>query len=169
MQKEIMYAPSEGEFPNETDNDMTLKDAHDDYYDSRSIIPADNVDADGVPWATVGENIRKGAKVSSSKEKILEALSTLIGMTLSYEEVNCTLAPNEYIIVDNPIFSTTKYAIYSNTKLVVGFFILSSNITSGYANLGFQTANGVNRININMQNVTETGLTGTLKIGVLVA
>ena len=28
--------------------------------DERQMIPADNVDAEGTAWATVGENIRKG-------------------------------------------------------------------------------------------------------------
>lgn len=104
MQKEIMYAIPEGEFPKETDNDTTLKDTHDDYYDSRSIIPTDNVDADGVPWATVGENIRKGSKEVSHSfvEKIY---STLLGVDVEILTIHCKIVNNKFVIDTNKVYA----------------------------------------------------------------
>lgn len=153
----------------EDESQIVAQDAHDDYYDSRSIIPADNVDANGVPWTTVGENIRKGAKESPSKEKVLEALSSLFGVKISYEEVNCTLTPNQAIIVDNNKFIGTNYAIRPLSSVVVAFFFLSSKTTTGTSNVVCQLAKGNNNINIVMQNTRDNAVTGTLKLGVLLA
>ena len=45
--------------------------------DDRQMIPADNVDAEGTAWATVGENIRKGVKEIPSIDASLNDISKL--------------------------------------------------------------------------------------------
>nr|DAE52326.1 MAG TPA: hypothetical protein [Caudoviricetes sp.] len=151
----------------EDESQIVAQDAHDDYYDSRSIIPADNVDADGVPWATVGENIRNGAKAPSSKEKVLEAISALLDTDVKYEVVNCTLSPGRNIVVDNTLFVGRSTSITSS-KTIILFFVLSCNINSGNNMLSFLLNQNVNNT-ILIQNTSNSAITGTIKLGVLLA
>ena len=75
-------------------------------YDERQMIPADNVDAVGVAWATVGENIRKGANGVSTDttfvEKLIESLTgiSVKVTTIHYDRTNadgarCTVDAEE--------------------------------------------------------------------------
>lgn len=112
------------------ESQIAVQDAHDDYYDSRSIIPADNVDADGVPWATVGENIRKGAK-SISTETLEKLFSALLGKPARIEYLTCTITPNETLTVDNKIFTGRTIVISANNYDIAAFFVINSNITNG--------------------------------------
>lgn len=152
----------------EDESQIVAQDAHNDYYDSRSIIPADNVDADGVPWATVGENIRNGAKASPSKEKVLEALSALLGVEVKYEVVTCTIKADTIVSTDNALFIGEKNSIRSR-KTILAFFILSTNSNSGFANIISQFSSGVNTVHINMQGSGVNAINGIVKLGVLLA
>ena len=78
--------------------------------DERQMIPADNVDAEGTAWATVGENIRKGKNGSGgggdttiTKETIANFFNTLTGgdwrvadMTISYRTAQSDPPSVEY-------------------------------------------------------------------------
>lgn len=84
----------------------------------RQMIPADNVDAEGTAWATVGENIRKGKNGSGgsgggggdatiTKETIANFYNTLVGgdwrvadMTISYHTAQSDQPSVEYHDVD---------------------------------------------------------------------
>lgn len=135
--------------------------------DERQMIPADNVDADGTPWATVGENIRKGSKEAPTKEDALNMLSALLGVDLSLEEVTCTLKPSEPIKVDNPVF-TGKYEVITSNKMIVDFFVISSTIKSGNGVLAMRSFGGIGNT-ITMQISGANAITGTVKLAVLLA
>lgn len=106
----------------EDESQIVAQDAHDDYYDSRSIIPADNVDADGVPWATVGENIRKGAKNVNIElaEKMYSAILgfdvEIVNVTLDLSKEQITTSDprvtgsNNAVFIDNPFVLITAYS-----------------------------------------------------------
>ena len=81
----------------------------------RQMIPADNVDAEGTAWATVGENIRKGKNGSSgsggdaaiTKETIANFYNSLTGgdwrvadMTISYRSGQSDPPSVEYHDID---------------------------------------------------------------------
>lgn len=80
--------------------------------DDRQMIPADNVDAEGTAWATVGENIRKGKNGSGgeatlTKETIANFYSALTGgdwrvadMTISYRTEQSDPPSVEYHDID---------------------------------------------------------------------
>ena len=71
------------------ENPMTLSLRAEKAGSGRQMIPADNVDAEGTAWATVGENIRKGKNgsggsggggdVALTKETIANFYNTLVG------------------------------------------------------------------------------------------
>ena len=67
-----------------TEKQMTLSLRNATAGTGRQMIPADNVDAEGTAWATVGENIRKGAKkipsINVLKEDISELKEDLTGL-----------------------------------------------------------------------------------------
>lgn len=109
----------------EVEKQIVAQDAHDDYYDNRQMIPADNVDADGVPWVTVGENIRKGAKYVDIDNLILKMLSALTGVNgTKYEFVNIVksknLTPGFHMSPDNT-------AVFKDKGNIVGFFLLKTD------------------------------------------
>lgn len=135
--------------------------------DERQMIPADNVDADGTPWATIGENIRKGAKGVPTKEYALNIMSALLGVDLSLEEVTCTIKPHVPIAVDNSNFTGKNETIISTKKLLV-FFVISSTITSGDAILAMRSFGDVGNT-ITMQIAGSNAITGTIKLAVLLA
>lgn len=147
----------------EQESQIVAHDAH----DSRSIIPADNVDADGIPWATVGENIRKGSKGAPTKEDALNIISALLDIDLSIEEVTCTLKPSTPISVDNPHFNGKNEVITSNKK-IVGFFVISSEIKNGNGVLAMRSFGALNNT-ITLQSTGPTAITGTVKLAVLLA
>ena len=60
-----------------TEKQMTLSLRSAKTDDSRQMISSDNVDAEGTAWATVGENIRKGAKKIPSINVLKEDISEL--------------------------------------------------------------------------------------------
>ena len=122
----------------EDESQIVAQDAHDDYYDSRSIIPADNVDADGVPWATVGENIRKGAK-NVGIELAEKMYSAILGLDVEIVDVTLNLSATNIktsdarvvggknvVFIDNPFVLITAYSNNitdispSNIYLVIG-------------------------------------------------
>ncbi len=109
----------------EDESQIVAQEAHDDYYDSRSIIPADNVDADGVPWATVGENIRNGAKDVGIK--MLEKMySAVLGFDVELVDVEVFLNDSKLKTSDsrvrpgdNAVFIENPFillSVYSKTK-----------------------------------------------------
>lgn len=151
----------------EPESQIDAQNAH-DYYDSRSIIPADNVDEDGTAWATVGENIRKGSKVAPTKENALNMLSALLGIDISVEEVTCTLVPSNPIGVDNSDFIGRNEIIEAKSKTIVGFFVLESNISYGNAAITMRSFAG-RKNSITMQFIGVNALTGTIKLAVLLA
>ena len=67
-----------------TEKPMTLSFRAGKAVTDRQMIPADNVDAEGTAWATVGENIRKGAKKIPS---IDESLNTINGLKEDISEL----------------------------------------------------------------------------------
>lgn len=134
--------------------------------DERQMIPADNVDNNCTAWATIGENIRKGCKGAPTKEDALNTLSALLGVDLSIEEVTCTLKTNEHITVDNPVFTGGNEVISSN-KMIVGFFVISSDIKSGNG-LAMCSFGAIGNT-ITMQNSASSAITGTVKLAVLLA
>jgi hypothetical protein len=106
----------------EDERQIVAQEAHDDYYDSHSIIPADNVDADGVPWATVGENIRNGAK-NVNIELAEKMYSAILGYDAEIAEVTLDLSVSPIItsdprvtggvnavFIDNPFVLITAYS-----------------------------------------------------------
>ena len=87
--------------------------------DERQMIPADNVDAEGTAWATVGENIRKGKNGSGvsggggggdatlTKETIANCYNSLTGgdwrvadMTITFDTRDTNPVTIEYHDVD---------------------------------------------------------------------
>lgn len=90
-------------------------------YDGRQMIPADNVDADGKAWPTLGENIRHGVNGAFDRAKAIEMLSALLGHTVEVEEVTCVLKPGATITVDNPKFIGHSELIEAKTKTIAGF------------------------------------------------
>lgn len=120
----------------EVESRIVTQDAHDDYYDSRQMIPADNVDADGVPWATVGENIRKGHNGVISKQIAIEMLSALLGTQIEIETVNVVVTKSTPLTIDNTKFKVTNASIYSVEKSIIGFFC-KSDVTNGFSNIYF--------------------------------
>lgn len=140
----------------------------DNRYDDRQMIPADNVDEDGTPWATVGENIRKGSKIAPTKENALNMLSALLGVDISVEEVTCTLVPSKPIGIDNSDFIGRNEIIEAKSKTIVSFFVLESNISSGNAAITMRSF--IDRKNsITIQITGANALTGTIKLAVLLA
>ena len=135
--------------------------------DERQMIPADNVDANGTPWATVGENIRKGSKGAPTKDDALNMLSALLGVDLSLEVVTCTLKPREPVAVDNHIFTGKNETIISS-KMIVGFFVVASTVQSGSGNLCMRSLKNFGNA-ITLQNLGESAITGTIKLAVLLA
>lgn len=102
-----------------TEKPMTLSLRGAKAGNDRQMIPADNVDAEGTAWATVGENIRKGKNGSGgsggggggdatlTKETIANFLNTLTGgdwrvadMTISYRTAQSDPPSVEYHDVD---------------------------------------------------------------------
>ena len=101
----------------EDESQIVAQDAHDDYYDSRSIIPSDNVDYDGVPWATVGENIRKGAK-NVNIELVEKIYSAILGIDV--EIVNVTLDLSKArITTSDPRVTGGNNAVFIDNKFVL--------------------------------------------------
>lgn len=137
----------------------------DNFYDDRHMIPADNVDANGTTWVTVGENIRHGSNGTPNKEEALEMLSTLLGVKLSYEEVTCTLTPNKAVSTDNHNFIGTTDGITS-VKQIVSYFVLNNNTTGGSTSMTYYNLKG--KLYILLQ-ASSNPLTGTIKLGVLLA
>lgn len=82
--------------------------------DDRQMIPADNVDAEGTAWATVGENIRKGTKEIPS---IDAALNTISEIKEDISELKEDL--DDLYGVGNNIFDINSlidgYTVYPNT------------------------------------------------------
>lgn len=152
----------------EVEKQIVAQDSHDDYYDNRQIIPADNVDADGVPWATVGENIRRGVNGKIDKAKALEMISALIGTTVSVEEVTCTIKPKENITVDNPLFNGHTIVINIDSKTIVGFFVTKSSISEGTEPIYLRNHAGFKN-SIQMRSAISSSLSGTVTLVVLVA
>lgn len=139
----------------------------DNRYVDRQMIPADNVDTNGIAWLTVGENIRKGAKGEPTKKDALNIISALLGINISIENVTCTLKPGAPIKVDNPVF-TGKNEVITSSKKIVSFFVISSTITSGNSVLSMRSFGGLNNA-ITMQAVGENSITGTIKLAVLLS
>lgn len=154
-----------------TEKPMTLglrgAKANSGIYGGAQMIQADNVDANGVAWATVGENIRKGAKGLPTKDDALNIISALLGVDLSLEEVTCTLKPSVPIAVDNPIFTGRK-EIITASKTIVGFFVISSTIKSGNGVLSMRSFGGFGNT-ITMQTDSGNAITGNIKLAVLLA
>lgn len=69
-------------------------------YDGRQMIPADNVDADGKAWPTVGENIRQGTK-DVGIEMAEKMYSAILGKKMHIVPVICDMS--EDIIKTNSI------------------------------------------------------------------
>ncbi len=93
----------------EDESQIVAHDDHDDYYDSRSIIPADNVDADGVPWATVGENIRNGKK-NYGINFLASLFSDIFGVEMQIVDVEINMT-QDIISTNIPTIETTKTGI----------------------------------------------------------
>ena len=101
-----------------TEKPMTLSLRGAKASNGRQMIPADNVDAEGTAWATVGENIRKGKNGSGgsggggdatiTKETIANFYNTLVGgdwrvadMTITYSTGQSAGMPSvEYHDID---------------------------------------------------------------------
>lgn len=96
-----------------TEKPMTLSLRGAKSGNDRQMIPADNVDAEGTAWATVGENIRKGKNGSGgsggggdatiTKETIANFYNSLVGgdwrvadMTISYRTAQSDPPSVEY-------------------------------------------------------------------------
>lgn len=117
----------------EDESQIVAQDAHDDYYDSRSIIPADNVDADGVPWVTVGENIRQGKNLTIDRNLLTELFSALIGSEVKIIEAVCTIAPSTDIKVDNPDLTGGPTGVYLKKSGIISLVLVSDvKYTSSY-------------------------------------
>lgn len=90
--------------------------------------PADTVDASGKVWDTVGENIRKGNKASSS------IIKSIYGddCDIIYADVNI---PSTGIIKTSvsSLISNETRIIHAN-KNIVGFFIVNINGIKGDVN-----------------------------------
>lgn len=98
------------------------KKADQNIYDGRQMIPADNVDADGKAWPTVGENIRKGTK--DINEKLAEKMYAeilgfdveIVDVTLDLSKTNITttdprvIGGNNAVFIDNPFVLITAYS-----------------------------------------------------------
>lgn len=116
----------------EDESQIVAQEAHDDYYDSRSIIPADNVDADGVPWATVGENIRKGSKNYAS-DFLASLFSGFFGFEMQIVNVEINLR-NDILTTNIPSIKTTSSAIFPPQPFcILGIsYPVDSSTTSQY-------------------------------------
>lgn len=115
----------------EDESQIVAQEAHDDYYDSRSMIPADNVDATGVPWATVGENIRFGANAIIDLNKVNDIFSLIIGYDVEIQHVVCTLhGSNKSITVDNSLFKGGTSGVYLSSGVISGFMLTGSSLTN---------------------------------------
>lgn len=139
----------------------------DNLYDDRQMIPADNVDANGTPWATVGENIRHGSNGTPNKDEVLEMLSTLLGIKLSYEEVTCTLTSST-IAVDNALF-VGHYNIIETSKHIVAFFVINASITEGKSPMYLINYSPYSTSIFMKGDGDYASLRGTIKLGVLLA
>lgn len=100
-----------------TEKPMTLSFRAGKAVNDRQMIPADNVDAEGTAWATVGENIRKGKNGSGgsgggvdatiTKETIANFYNSLVGgdwrvadMTITRDNNGNDIPTVEYHDVD---------------------------------------------------------------------
>ena len=92
----------------------------------RQMIPADNVDAEGTAWATVGENIRHGAKDVVYRKELLDAfVSAVLGTDSEVITVECDLSGDmiTYSPAHHNIEGGTNYLIFKSD-----FMILSVNL-----------------------------------------
>lgn len=135
-------------------------------YDGRLMIPADNVDADGKSWPTVGENIRFGEKITSNMT-MLKNISNLLGVDVIYETTNVIIAPNTPIVTDNPNFGTTKNRLYYKSGSIVAFFILNTSINSD-EQVVVMTVSSSNSTMLTIRNSSSAALNGNVTIGALV-
>ena len=94
----------------------------------RQMIPADNVDAEGTAWATVGENIRHGAKDTGIGKEFLNAfVSAVLGTDSEVITVECDLSG------DMITYSPTHHNIEGGTNYLIfksNFMILSVNLNN---------------------------------------
>lgn len=108
-----------------TEKPMTLSLRGAKAGNDRQMIPADNVDAEGTAWATVGENIRKGAKKIPS---IDESLNTINGIKKDISELKEDLGD-----LGNLIENSTKN--WWNNKIWYAYGTSLTSIEHGkYAN-----------------------------------
>lgn len=94
----------------------------------RQMIPADNVDAEGTAWATVGENIRHGVKDIRIGKKFLDAFaSAVLGTDSEVITVECDLSGDKitYSPIHHNIEGGTNYLIFK-----ANFMILSVNLSN---------------------------------------
>lgn len=88
---------------------LSLRDAK--AGNERQMIPADNVDAEGTAWATVGENIRKGVRKIPSIDAALNTISEL------KEDIS---------VIDNRMTPIVKYTNwFDHTKAVTNGYYLN--------------------------------------------
>ena len=95
--------------------------------DDRQMIPADNVDADGTAWATVGENIRHGSKDVVYRKELIDAfVSAVLGTDSEVITVECDLSGDmiTYSPAHHNIEGGYNYLIFKSD-----FMVLSVNVS----------------------------------------
>ena len=126
--------------------------------DDKQMIPADNVDAEGTAWATVGENIRKGVKEIPSIDATLNDISKLkedlqkvdSQLSESITEISDKIG-NPFVILkddryvpfvlpknkkftirtkDGSTFKTATVKIYDSSKTALDYW----NVSASYGN-----------------------------------
>ena len=134
----------------------------------RQMIPADNVDADGTAWATVGENIRKGSRKATTKEDVLDAISALLGVEVTIEEVTATISNDgRKIEVDNDLFVGHASKIVAINKIIIAFFIINCDTKNGAMDIYLSSTIDKNS-SIHLARSSETGVSSKIKFAVLV-
>lgn len=113
-----------------TEKPMTLSLRDGKAGDDRQMIPADNVDAEGTTWATVGENIRYGVKENNVvfRKELLDAfVSAVLGTNAEVITIECDLSGDNitYSPIHHNILGGTNYLIFKSD-----FMILSVNLNN---------------------------------------
>lgn len=105
--------------------------------DERQMIPPDNVDSNGTPWATVGENIRYGAKeYRDGKEMLASFASAVLGTDSEVITLECDLSGE-----------------------TISFLPSHHNITAGTNGLIFKAPFMVLSVNLNKPSTIEQTIT----------